>query len=102
MVGLRQGADRATGSRARPVRGPRAAPLRAVRREPVLTGVQATRPVPDPHPSPVRRAGGPCSQELTFRGHTAGATVGALGAFDFPAWTYYNGASADGRYPALI
>ena len=53
-------------------------------------------------PPPVRRAGGPCSQELTFAGHTNGATVGALGAFDFPAWTYWNLPTADGAYPALI
>ena len=50
----------------------------------------------------MRRAAGPCSQTLTFAGHATDAGVGTLGIFDFPGWTYYNQASADGRYSAFI
>ena len=50
----------------------------------------------------MRRAGGPCDQELTFTGG-AFPTVGTLGIFDFPTWGYLTGAgSDDGRYAEFI
>ena len=86
---------------ARPVRGPRAAPLRAVRRGPALTG--EARPLTPPPPR-VRRAAYMCSQQQAFPTGGQDAAVGTVGDFHFPANWYYVGphASADGRYADSI